>query len=304
MPAVGKVKNTVEKPAGHTGQEDDSNVQARLARALEELTPRERRVGLYLRDHYPVAGLDPLPRFATSAGASPQTVLRLVAKLGFAGYREFQDQLRAELLSEHASPLGRWVAHRPAEGGDWLGAFGAHLAANLADAFERVVRADFEAAAALLAEKRSSVFAAGGRFTQPIARYLVRHLQIVRGKAEEIGSLTATWPDRLLDFDRRTVVVIYDIRRYQRDATRLAEAAAEQGATVILFTDSRSAPAARSARYVFVAPVEGAGAWDSSLALFGLTEALIARVTELEGGGTADRLGRLENLRSKLLGGP
>jgi len=278
-------------------------ISERIQSVMGMLTTQERRAALYLRDHYPVAGLEPLARLARSSGVSSQSVLRLAGKLGFAGYRELQEHLRAEISEERSSPLGRWVARQPqAPEEDWLAGFGNHITENVRAAFSLVVREDFEAAARALSDRKRPALAIGGRFTQSLSRYLVRHLEIVRGGMEEVGSISATWPDRLIDVDRRSVVVVYDIRRYAPDVVRFAEISAAQGATVILFTDSRAAPASRYASHIFVAPTDSAGAWDSLTALFALTEALIARVTELEGGGTTERLGRLESIRARLLG--
>lgn len=279
-----------------------TSVLSALEEALPALTLQERRAALYLRDNYPVAGLDPLARLARASGVSSQTILRLAGKIGFSNYRELQDRLREEASSERSSPLSRWVSRtEPAPEEDWLAGFGNHLADNVREAFSLVVREDFEAAARALADRKRPALAIGGRFTQSLSRYLVRHLEIVRGNIEEIGSISATWPDRLIDVDKRSVLVVYDIRRYAHDVNRFAETAARQGASVILFTDSRAAPASRFASQVFVAPTDSAGAWDSLSALFALTEALIARVTELEGGETTERLVRLESIRARLL---
>jgi DNA-binding MurR/RpiR family transcriptional regulator len=277
-------------------------ISERIQSVLKVLTTQERRAALYLRDHYPVAGLEPLARFAEASGVSSQTILRLAGKLGFAGYRDFQEHLRSEISQERSSPLGRWVSRgTQAPEGDWLGGFGQHIAENVNAAFSLIVREDFEAAALALADRKRPALAIGGRFTQSLSRYLVRHLEIVRGAIEEVGSISATWPDRLIDVDRRSVVVAYDIRRYAPDVVRFCEIAAQQGATVILFTDSRAAPASRYASMTFVSPTDSAGAWDSLSALLALTEAMIARVTELEGGSTTERLARLESIRAQLL---
>ncbi|BCJ91506.1 RpiR family transcriptional regulator [Terrihabitans soli] len=277
-------------------------ISERIQSVLSTLTTQERRAALYLRDHYPVAGLEPLARLADASGVSAQTVLRLAGKLGFAGYRELQEHLRSEISQERSSPLGRWVSREiPGAEEDWLSGFGQHIADNVRAAFSLIVREDFEAAAQALADRKRPALAIGGRFTQSLSRYLVRHLEIVRGAIEEVGSISATWPDRLIDVDRRSVVIAYDIRRYAPDVVRFCEIAAQQGATVILFTDSRAAPASRYAAMTFVAPTESAGAWDSLSALFALTEAMIARVTELEGGSTTERLARLENIRAHML---
>lgn len=288
--------------AGERTMAPEGPISERIQSVLGSLTTQERRAALYLRDHYPVAGLEPLARFAQASGVSSQSVLRLAGKLGFAGYRELQEHLRSEISQERSSPLGRWVSReiQPAEE-DWLSGFGQHAADNVKAAFSLIVREDFEAAAQALADRKRPALAIGGRFTQTLSRYLVRHLEIVRGNVEEVGSISATWPDRLIDVDRRSVVVAYDIRRYAPDVVRFCEIAAQQGATVILFTDSRAAPASRHASRTFVAPTESAGAWDSLSAMFALTEAMIARVTELEGGSTTERLARLESIRAHLL---
>lgn len=275
-----------------------------LAGIAAQLTPRERRAADHLAAHYPVAGLAPMARFARGAGASSQTVLRLLGKLGLPSWRALQDRLRAELAAERESPLGRWTAHRALDAGegDRLDAFGAQLAENVAKAFQTLDRQAFEATAQCLADPRREVLIVGGRFSQALSRLLVRHLEIVRSDVEEIGSLSSTWPDRLIDVGRRTVVVAYDVRRYQPDVVRLCAFASERGAEVALLTDSREAAAAPYADAVLVGPTDSAGAWDSFTGLLALTEALIARVTELSAQETAERLAQIEQIRAKLAG--
>lgn len=268
------------------------------------LTPGEDRAASYLINHYPAAGLGPMARFARAANVSPQTVLRLLTKLGIANWEEFQDKLRTELASEQTSPLGRWTAYRPAPSGraEWLRDFGMRLSRNVIGTFDGLVPADFEAASRLIADPKRNVVVVGGRFTQQLARFLVRHLQIVRGGVQEIGGLPDTWPDRLIDIDRKTTAVIFDVRRYSRETLHFAEALARQGATVIAVTDSVKAPIAKCASYCMVGKFNSVGAWDSVTAHMAIAEALVARVTELSGERTADRLTRIETLRGQIKG--
>lgn len=265
----------------------------------DALTSSEDRAASYLVDHYPAAGLGPMARFARAANVSPQTVIRLLAKLDIGNWEEFQDRLRQELAREETSPLGRWTAYRPAPSGraEWLHNFGARLARNVAGTFAGLGPKDFEAAARLMADPKRRVVVLGGRFTQQLARLLVRHLQIVRGNVEDIGGPTATWPDRLIDVDRKTTAVVFDIRRYSPETIRFAAAASKQGASVIAVTDSTKAPVAKYAACCMVGKFNSVGAWDSITAHMAITEALVARVTELSGERTADRLTRIESLR-------
>jgi DNA-binding MurR/RpiR family transcriptional regulator len=286
---------------GGTPARPESIVE-RLKHREAELTGQERRAATYLRLHYPAAGLGAMARFARAANVSPQTVLRLLAKLDLASWEDFQDRLRVELAAEQASPLGRWTARRTASDrpADWLTVFGDRLARNVATSFAGLSPADFESAAQAIADPKNRVLVIGGRFTQQLARLLVRHLQIVRGGAEEIGSLSSTWPDRLIDAGRKTVIVAYDIRRYSQDVIRFTALAAEQGARIVAMTDAEDAPILVHASEKMVGIVESAGTWDSLTALLAITEALAARVTELSGSTTPERLARLESLRDRL----
>ncbi len=294
-----------------SGSEDGATRPARLGDTIPQLlkkrratlTAQERRAASYLGQHYPASGLGPMARFARAAGVSPQTVLRFLAKLDLSSWEDFQDRMRSELASQRASPLGRWTANRAVPPGeaDWLTTFGAVVARNIAETFARLSPVEFEAAARAIADPRRKIMVIGGRFTQQLARLLARHLQILRGSVEEIGSLSSTWPDRLIDVSRQTVIVAYDIRRYSQDVIGFCALAAEQGAMVIAITDDAAAPVTRHASVSMVGWGESHGTWDSIASLLAVTEALTARVTELSGGKTAERLARLESLRERLL---
>jgi len=86
---------------------------------MDELTPAERKVARTLLARYPAAGLESTAALAAAAGTSKPTVLRLLARLGFGGYPDFQQRLRAEVTrSMSASPLARAQARRAAPPAD------------------------------------------------------------------------------------------------------------------------------------------------------------------------------------------
>ncbi|HSK41182.1 MAG TPA: SIS domain-containing protein, partial [Arenibaculum sp.] len=92
------------------------------------------------------------------------------------------------------------------------------------------------------------------------------------------------------------VLVVFDIRRYERDLIRLAEMATRRGVTVVLFTDQWSSPAARHAEHVFNIRVEAPSAWDSSVVILLVVEALIASVQTATWDTTRARMNALEDL--------
>jgi DNA-binding MurR/RpiR family transcriptional regulator len=268
---------------------------------LEGFTRTERRVALALLDDYPLAGLKPITQLAHGAGVSPQTVLRFLAKLGVANYGGFQDRLRSELASELQSPLARWRVQRRGEDGKgrFLSAFSERVVANIEDTVRQLSDEEFEAACRLVADPANSIVIIGGRFTGAVASYLSAHLQVMRPKVELVHWQTLAWPDRLLDIGRRSVLLVFDIRRYQPDIIRFSQTAGRRGAKAVLFSDSWGSAAARSATHVLCGRIETGHGWDSIAAILVLVEGLIARVSDLLGPDFAQRMEDLERLRDQ-----
>src|SRR6202020_1243613 len=86
---------------------------------MDELTPAERKVARTLLARYPAAGLESTAALAAAAGTSKPAVLRLLDRLGFGSYPEFQERLRGEVTrSMSGSPLSRARARPAVPAGD------------------------------------------------------------------------------------------------------------------------------------------------------------------------------------------
>ena len=94
----------------------ESNIRARMG----ALTTAQRKVATALLADYPFAGLLTLAELAKRARASSQTILRLVTKLEFRGYGEFQRALMRELKEGYHSPLMLHDATERPDGGTVL----------------------------------------------------------------------------------------------------------------------------------------------------------------------------------------
>ncbi|MBL8575183.1 MAG: MurR/RpiR family transcriptional regulator [Hyphomicrobiaceae bacterium] len=265
---------------------------------LDKFTPTERRVCHVLLSNYPFAGLETAAELAARAGVSAPTVLRFVARLGLSGYPEFQKRLREELEARLIAPAAK---HRPADEATGaaaaLDAFAAAVKGNVTRTMDDVAVSEFEAIATLLADPKRPIHCVGGRFTEPLALYLVRHLRIVRPDVTMLDAMTATWGDHVINMDKRDVLVAFDIRRYQTDVIQLAENAAARGASVVLFTDTWLSPIVRIARHVLSSQVGVPSNFDSTVAMLALIEALIARVTDDLWPTAKLRMEALEKLR-------
>ena len=273
-----------------------------IRQGLGALTPTERKPALALLANYPVPGLEPVAQFAKRAAVSGPTVLRLVAKLGFASYPLFQQALRDELEQRGRAPLakigGRPFGQRPR--GDFVNEYGRSIIANIETSLKEMPRSEFNGALALLADRNRRIWLLGGRFSTSVALQFYLHLRELRPRVQMVSGQTATWAEHLLDFGRRDVLIVFDIRRYQDDVVRFAKEAAAQGTDIMLFTDHWLSPIAAVARHVFALRTAMPSSWESFAALSALTEVMVARLQAMHWDEASRRMERLEKIRGRL----
>ncbi|QDG75905.1 MurR/RpiR family transcriptional regulator [Labrenzia sp. PHM005] len=262
---------------------------------LDEFTAMEKKAAHALMANYPVQGLGTVAEFAKAAGVSSPTILRFVSRLGFPGFAEFQKKLRGELESQLNSPLARSTSLAQDTAGDpHVG----QLIDNIRETFDHLPKGELDGLIKLLADERKTIHIIGGRFTDSLARYIAAHLRIVRPNVLHVAGQHGNWLDQLIGIGPKDVILVFDIRRYQAEIIQFAEAAAKQGATVALVTDSWMSPIGRIAAHVLPARVAVPSPWDSSLALMAIAEVLIAGVTRENQDRAEERMRTLESLRN------
>ncbi|WP_343079899.1 MurR/RpiR family transcriptional regulator [Ostreiculturibacter nitratireducens] len=272
-------------------------IEQEIRAAFDGLTRAERQLASHITRNYPVAALGSITALAKAAEVSTPTVVRLVQKLGYKGYPDFQARVRVEVEERLISPLAkhdRWAGGAPEQ--HVLNRFADAVLANLQATLSQIDHAEFDAVAALMADKNRKVFAMGGRITHAAADYFVTHMRVVRQGVTLISDMSNAWPPALIDLEPGDVLLAFDIRRYENNVLQLVEIAADQGAEVVLITDQWVSPAAAHARYRLSAHVEAPSAWDSTVAIQVLVETLLAAVEALTWDETRARMKRLEDL--------
>lgn len=272
---------------------DSTSIAEQIADGMDIMPSSERRAAQTLVANYPVVGLKTVAEFAAQAGVSSPTILRLVARLGFGNYSEFQARLQDELAAQLQSPLSRSVSGGSGPASEFADA----VASNIHETFRHFTQRQVDAVATLLCDPKGRVYLAGGRFTDPLARYLAAHMMLLRANVVHLAGQENTWRDRLVDMGKRDVLIVFDIRRYQDSITAFSEKARKRGVSVVLFTDQWLSPAARFAQHVIAGRTGVPSPWDSSAALFVAMEALIAALTLELGQDGAARMADIEALR-------
>lgn len=245
---------------------------------MEDMAPSERKVARTLLADYPSIGLASANALAKAAGTSAPTVLRLVSRLGMDSYADFQMHLRNEIMHEMNSPVRR-TEQQAGHGGE-LTDFGRMVTerGNLVDRIHATVApGEFERAAKLLAADARAVLIAGGYYSRFVAEILARQLDQIIPNVDFLADPLGYDIGKLYSARKNTVVILFDLRRYQQPARQVARLAKEEGASLIVVTDEGLSPSADDADVVLTVPVGGIP-FDSFAPLMVLVEALVESV--------------------------
>ena len=294
MPAPAPPRTAVSTPA----PTPTPTIGERIRRELPRLAPAERRVAGVLLAGDPLAPLDPMAVLAERSGTSAPTVLRLVGKLDFDGWADFQAACKAEIVARLSPPLAR-VPGAPAGAGRVAQVLD-RLAGSVAGSRANLDASGVARVAALLADQSRPVWTTGGRFSRVLAMHLGAHLQLMRPGAVAVPDSSLERTTALLDLDASSVVVVFDYRRYQDDTVAFGRAAATRGAAVVLFTDQYLSPLAHDADEVVTTSVDAPTPFDVLTPAVAVVEAIVADVVDRLGTDLYDRLDRYDVVSGQL----
>ncbi len=295
MPPTIKDDNRTVKTRRRLSIAEDIN------RNIDTLTRTERQCARALLSNYPFIGLEKVASFAQRAQVSAPTILRLVGKLGFSGYPEFQQRLRDELEERLQTPLTKHEEPLIISGKeDFLAEFSDSVERNLSRTVKALPRAEFEAVLKLLADAKRPVHLVGGKLTSAIADYFYRHLIMLRANVRRIENDAYAWSEHLVDMGRLDVVLIFDVRRYQPELLKLARLSSEAGASVVLFTDQWLSPVSSVAKHVIPVRIDVPSSWDSAVSTLMVVEAMIAALSNRDWLRVEARVKAREKLAEKI----
>ncbi|MEU7993445.1 MurR/RpiR family transcriptional regulator [Rothia amarae] len=260
-------------------------------------SPSEIKISRVLLSRYPASGLQSSQALANEAKVSAPSVLRFLQKLGFAKYGDFQEALRLELEERVASPLSQSLAYgRQSQSSSLADEALASATRSLELTVESLSSFEFDNAIKVLRDDKNSIYFTGGRFSRTLSDYLLRHFKLMR---KNVYLLDSNPPDQLAeiaDFDKNTVLVAIDVRRYQAETVDAVKKAKAQGAKTILLTDPWLSPASEYADIVLTARVDSLTVFDSLAPMMFLGELLVSSLEIDLGGKAVERMRLIESL--------
>ncbi|MEI5676736.1 MULTISPECIES: MurR/RpiR family transcriptional regulator [unclassified Mesorhizobium] len=276
------------------------SIRENLANTNIALTSAEAKIIQALLADYPMSGLGTATRLARRAGVSDPTVMRLMIKLGYDGFADFQTKLLAEVEARLHSPLLMMEAKRPG-GSDTSAAMAYfHSVSNsMENTRTSVPSQTYSRAAKLIWETKGQVVLVGGRFSRHIASMFTGYLVQFRSGIRDVGSLTPVDFDLLIDLGKRDLLIVFDYRRYQSDVVSFARQASERGVPILLFTDTWLSPIAEFAELSMAAAIDADSPFDTLATAVAQMEAVVAQALPEHGPGARKRIEEIEQIRAK-----
>lgn len=274
------------------------SLREELAHTQLALTTSERKIVQVLLADYPKSGLGTATRLARLAGVSDPTVMRLMIKLGYGKFSDFQSKLLEEVESRLHSPLLMMEAKRPANAseGTALGYFNS-VVQSLERTRTQTSSQAYTSAATMLLETKGKVLLLGGRFSRNVASMLAGYLVQLRSGVRDMEKLSGSDFDILIDLGKKDLLVVFDYRRYQADVVSFARQAHARGVNVLLFTDPWLSPIAEFADQVMVAAIDADSPFDTSATSVAQIEAVVAHALAVRGPSVRGRIEDIEAIR-------
>ncbi|WP_436795589.1 MurR/RpiR family transcriptional regulator [Actinospongicola halichondriae] len=256
----------------------------RIADVAGSLSPAQAAVARLVDEAPSVVAFGTVAAVADEAGTSPQTVLRLAARLGHDGFPGLQDEVRRELVAR-LPPAASRIRQRP--GSDLRGEVAAADAGNLAVSLD-VAPDAIAAAVDLLADVDRSVAVLAADSWVGVGALFAGHLSQLRDDVRVLDGPVPRVACQIAMLGHDDVVIALDVRRYERWVVEAAQQAVTNGVSLIAVSDGPTSPLFADAAHRFVVGVGSPGPFESATGVVALLHLLVtetaARLRDDAGG--------------------
>lgn len=247
-----------------------AHLRQRITAQWSALSRSERIVAEYLIKTYPDVAFETVQSLGAATGTSGRTALRLVQKLGYAGFPALQSAIQGDIVVRLGSPATRLRTRSEGADPSRIDAQAVRNIESVSDHFRAL-----ELLAQRMSASRGRVFIHGAGKALALATYLWHGLSLLKRGSTLMRGSELEVLQAALDIGPQDFVIVCEFRRYPRTGGRVAQAARRVGGKVVAISDSDVAPAAVLAEQVFAVPTLSDSIFDSYVAAFLLTEVFL-----------------------------
>ena len=273
-----------------------SDLSQRIRNAYPSFSKSQKKLANAVLNNYEkVAGMT-AARLGRHVGVSESTVVRFAGVLGFDGYAEFQlaveDLLRKKLTYNQRIDATKKRIHRR-------------------DIIENVMKSDIQRIRSTMENldkkifsdsvdaiiKAKNIYVIGARGSEPLAKMLQYNLSLIFDNVKFIfPSSTAEVFEQMYSIGKDDALIAFCYPRYSSKVVNAVKYAKNNGASVILFTDTEASPPAEHATLLLLSEIDFASFMDSLVAPLCIINAMIIEITNRREGEIRTRFDKLESV--------
>ncbi|BBD35254.1 RpiR family transcriptional regulator [Aminobacter sp. Y103A] len=278
-------------------------VRQRLTDSLQSGAGASRAIATYM-----LANLSELPfetamTVAEKVGVSELTVGRFCRSIGYQHFKDLKADLKVDVSDSPwliGDRLREFQASTREGGGDLARSLELELAATVR-VYELVRTPQWSAVVKRLATV-NNVFIAGFQSERGIAATMAHLLQYVRDGVHLADHSSGIFSEVLLADPKASALVMFDARRYSRQAALLAQRSRDAGMPVTLVTDLFCDWAHDCTTEVFAVPSEINLFWDTNGPMLTLVHLMVNGIIGELGPKVEQRLDRMSGLYGDFVG--
>ncbi len=267
-------------------------LMAHIKGALGEMTKSERQVAAYYFGHAGDFAFFTLDKMADSVETSTTSVLRFCRRLGYAGYKDFQQAVRQEL---HRQPDLLDKLHRTQSSDDLLNKTLGQNMACIQDTFAAIPYDRLVDTVCLLGNARR-VYTFGMKESYALAHYAYTRFSAVRGEVHLLGAGHNGEAETLLDVTGEDVCLVYLFHRYTKQTLCVLETLKKQGVPLVLVTAAPYDQVEEFAAVLLECRVDAEGIKNTAVAPVCLADYLCNALAVENSDAAAQRMQQLEKL--------
>lgn len=273
-----------------------TDISQRIKNSYATFSKGQKKIANAILNDYDKAAYMTAAKLGNLVGVSESTVVRFAGELGFEGYSEFQRAVQ-ELVRTKLTPNQRIEVTKKRLGtGDVLENVLESDINKIRYTIERLDRdAFYKSVDAILSAK--SIYVMGARSTESLALVLSYNLSLIFDNVKFIQpKSTAEMFEQMFSIGKDDVLIAFSFPRYSSKMVNAVKYANQNGANVIVFTDSELSPLAEYATSLLTAQSDMASFMDSLVAPLSIINAIIVEITRRNEKRITERFDKLEKV--------
>ncbi|MEC5162630.1 MULTISPECIES: MurR/RpiR family transcriptional regulator [unclassified Janthinobacterium] len=261
-----------------------------IADEYDALSRQLKVIAQYVEKHRASLMLERISDIAGACDVQPSAIVRFAQRFGYSGFSEMQDVFR-QAYTEQASATPNYqqrirklidTRDDKISVGDMTREFVGASRDGLDDLAAGLDDAQLEAAVTLL-QKADNIYVVGVRRSFPIASYIAYALEHTAKRVHLVSGLGGMHREQMRSIRGGDVAIAISFAPYGKETQQCARLAHDNGAKVLVITDSKLAPLARTADALLTVTEGSAFAFRSLTSTICLCQALfIALAYKLE----------------------